>query len=205
MDDLNNKQSFSASKIFNKKVLFILLGVIIVAEIAWASWSLFAPVSFTAPSIQQSLPPKSTSIVLSTESSQVKVGDKFNVSINISTDKKTDGTDLILIYDTSALDVELVGNPAVPIVPGNIYPDYPASSLDTEMGKIAASGISNEDGGTLANGLFGIVTFTAKKAGPTSILVDFTKGSTVDTNVTASEEGGDILESVNKLEVNILP
>lgn len=192
-------------KIFKKQTIFLLLGLVIIAEIFWASWFLLTPSPAQTNLINQTVFKKPTTITLTTPQTEVKVGDKFSVSINISSDKKTDGADLIINYDSSALIVEASGSAQPPVSLGSLYSDYPINTLNSEMGKITVSGISSIESGILADGLFGSITFTAKKVGPTSISLDFTKGSTVDTNVTGTQEAADILESVNKLEINILP
>ena len=72
-------------------------------------------------------------------------------------------------------------------------------------GKITVAGITQAQGGVLANGLFGTVVFQAKAAGQAKISLDYTPGSTIDSNVTESETVEDVLDKVENLEINILP
>ena len=52
-----------------------------------------------------------------------------------TTGAQTDGTDAILIYDSSRLT-------ATAITSGNIYPDYPGNNIDPS-GKINISGLAS--------------------------------------------------------------
>lgn len=191
----------------DKRFIFIILGVIIAAELIWAGWTLskewtqskIAPAPSPVIRPQRTKVVKPTTISLVADKNQLKKGEKLTVAINISSEIATDGTDLIILYDPKLLSV----NAQTPVTLGSLYDDFPLNKVDSESGRITISGISNKSGGTVANGLFGTVIFTAKKAGVAKISLDFTAGSTVDSNVIETDSGKDVLEKVNNLEVNI--
>lgn len=185
--------------ILTKRNLFIVLGVIIAAEIIWAGWSIFKG---TTPQVStQETPsgePVQTTVTLTSDKASLKLGEKATVSINLSSNSKTDGLDLIITYDPKLLS-------AKPVTLGTLYSDYPQNVLDDKAGRISVSGITGQAGGILADGLFGKVEFRAKAPGVAAISLEFTPGESSDSNVTESGTGKDILEKVNNLELNILP
>ncbi len=190
-------------RLLTKRNIFIVLGLVILAEVSWATWILMRPtpppVQITAPVVK--VKPAIVSLVAPTNT--IKVGEKVTVSINISSDKKTDGTDLLITYDPKLLSVETVGGTKQPVIAGTIYNDYPLNSVDEKLGRITVSAITDTKGGVLADGLFGSVVFVGKAAGNAQISLDFTPSSTADSNVTESGTGRDVLEKVNNLEMEI--
>ena len=107
----------------------------------------------------------------------------------------TDGTDLIIGYDSNMLEVATAS-----VTKGSIYGDYPLISVSG--GKIAISGISIDSTfngvGVLAN-----LNFTAKQTGQTTLSVDYTAGKTTDSNIIETGSGKDILDQVTNLELII--
>ncbi len=188
-------------RFLTRKIFFIGLGVVILAEVIWAGSMLMKPtpapqLAITLPIVEEVVE-KETVISLTTSKNPVKVGDSIDVAIDISSSKKTSGTDLIIKFDQNKLTVQ---NPKSPVVKGSIYTSYPVNEVS--LGKITVSGIT-EGKGVLTDGLFGVITFKAKSVGVATISVDFTPGSTTDTNVIETESGIDVLERVQNLEVNI--
>lgn len=182
-----------------KKYLLILVTVVLLVELFWAYKSL-GPNNLQE-SVGISAGPNIASgaaISLSTPKATIKVGEEMAVSINISSQKLTDGTDLIIVYNPEILSGQ-------PVKPGTIYNDFPLNAVDQEAGKITVSGITSVSGGVLANGLFGTVVFQAKKAGPAEVSLEYVPGSTTDSNVIESKTAKDLLNKVNSLKVNIIP
>lgn len=193
-------------KLLTRRNIFIALGLVIVLEIIWAGSTLFKEAAKPSPTIPaQTVAHKPTAVSLSTSKTQLKVGEKLTVSINLSSDKKTDGTDLIITFDPKLLSVETVAQSKSPVIAGNIYSDYPLNSLDQTGGRITVSGITDTPSGVLADGLFGSIVIVGKAPGFTKISLEFSPGSTADSNVTESGTGKDVLEKVSDLEVNISP
>lgn len=204
MDQNTNQiENNSFKKILNAKTIFVILGLVVAAEFVWASRTLFNSSTQVVPE-QQKVSAPVAAISLTTNVTSVKVGDKFTISINLSSNKKTDGTDLVIFYDPKVLSLDIPSGKN-PLILGSIYKDYPLNALDARNGKITVSGITDQKGGTLANGIFGSLEFTAKQVGKTTISLDFTPGKTTDSNVIENPTGKDILGSVNNLEINILP
>lgn len=186
-------------KLLTRKNIFIVLGVIIALEVIWAGWFLIQSGQKPTKDVvttQEAVQP--TSLTLTSDTSEYRVGDEISVSISISSSKKVDGADLIIKYDPKVLTAQ-------PATLGTIFSDYPQNTSDATLGKVSISGITSQPGGVKPNGEFGKLNFVAKAAGTTKITFDFTPGQTGDTNVSETATSQDILEAVNELEINILP
>ena len=180
------------------KWVLIIVGVVLVVEIIWifkfAGQSATLPVAANPENISDQ---PMASIILSVPKTTFQVGEKIPVSINIDSIKATDGTDLVLIYDPSLV------NAADSVAVGTIYSDYPLNASDNTAGKISVSGISSDPLGKVARGVFGTATFEAKAPGKVKIAVDFTKGSTIDSNIIETKTTKDLLGKVGNVEVEI--
>lgn len=201
----------------NIKIILLGLGILLAGEIIWAVFALSplrqegnletgvqngqtvvdaVAIGKTVVSLETDLSPQAGS---------VKVGDKFSVSINIASQKPTDGADIILLYDPKLLSVVKNGSDDPPVITGSLYSDYPLNSVDERSGKISVSGITSSAGGLTPKGTFGTVAFQAKSAGKAEIYLEFKLGSTVDTNVIESKTAKDILDEVSGLSLEIKP
>ena len=204
----NQTHNNTLSKFLTKRNIFIILGVVILGELIWAGKALLKPnalVHSPAPAVSVPEVKEPTVIKLTSKVRQVKVGDKVAVLVNITSPKNTQGADIIIKFDPKILRAETIGETKEPVVLSGMYSEYPVNKLDLITGKITVSGISSATGGVLTNGLFGTVTFIAKAAGVSKISLDFTPGSTTDSNIIQSGDGRDALDSVENLEVNISP
>lgn len=121
-------------------------------------------------------------------------GCQFDVKIELDTGgQDTDGTDAIILYDTSRLT-------ATAPTSGTIYPDYPGTNVDDQAGKITISGLASvttafKDVGTLATLHFSVKASAA--TGATLVRFDFEPGGkTTDSNVVQRGTVQDILSSV---------
>ena len=188
-----------------KKVLIIVAIVLIVAEVAWAVYTLTRPVTkepATQPvsSLQvQPVASGSVASIILQGPTQAKIGDIFQVNIQLKANSLTDGTDLIIKFDPSILEVVQTNKKAITV--GKIYQDYPVNVVD-DKGLIVVSGVTLNKG-LIDQGLFGTISFKAKGAGMAKISVDYTEKATTDSNVTESSTGTDILKSVINLELKI--
>lgn len=208
MDNQNLTPTKNSPKVLTRRNIFTVLGIIIGTELIWAGWMMFHPTPPTntspASRVAQTAPANPNQISLNAPKNSLKVGEDITVSLVEQTTQKTDGTDLIIIYDPKMLSVEL-GSSGSPVIPGTIYKDYPQNKLDKTLGRVAVSGVTDVSGGVVANGLFGSVVFKALAPGQAKISFDFTPGKTGDSNMAESGTGKDILEKVNNLELNIVP
>lgn len=201
---MENQNRFK--KLLSKRNIYILFGVAIFLEIIWAGWTFLKPsfqLTTEDPQTMEALIPAVVS--LSASQTSLKIGEKITVEINITSNKKTDGTDLVITYDPKLLSVETVGTNKNPVRVGTIYRDYPLNSLEPTLGRIIISGITDLPGGALADGLFGSIVFQAKSQGTANINLDFNPGQTTDSNIIESISGKDILEQVNNLQLTIIP
>lgn len=185
-------------KLLTRRNIFIVLGVVIAAEVLWASLALFQTNRQIGETPPVATKPQPTQIELQTDKTAVKVGEQFTVSVYVLSDKLTDGVDLIINYDPQLLS-------ASPFILGSLYNEYPFSTIDSKEGKITVSGIATSTDGVKPNGLFGSIVFNAQAAGQAAISLEFTPASTVDTNVIEKGTGEDILESVKNLTISINP
>lgn len=188
----NQKKRF----IFSPKIVFIILGAVILVEIIYAIVTLRSPVS---------LPPEPTlpmeaAIILSSPKDQYKVGENVAVLVQVDTGSRaTDGVDLLLNFDPKVLEASTGA-----IAKGAIYPEYPQMKIDAKLGQIQISGISGLQGRSFTGkGTFAIINFKAKAAGDASLTVDFSPGKTDDSNVVEAISGNDILESVTDLTLTV--
>lgn len=208
--DISNIKQF-----LNKKIVIVAVALIIFVELVWAileltniSLPMLAKKSLSnsvdsAVSQQIKSADETTSIKLATINPQYKVGDRIPVTISLSSLKYTDGTDLIIFYNPKLLTVETDKKKA-PVAVGLIYDDYPVNSVDEKNGKIMISGISTKTNGVIAQGTFGTISFLAKADGKTAITIDFTPGSTIDTNVIETKTAKDVLQQAQNLNLEIV-
>lgn len=186
-------------KLLTRRNIFIVLGIIIGLEVIWAGWFLIqSNQNASKPVVSTQVVIQPTSIILTSERNEYRVGDEIIVSISISSPKKVDGADLIVNFDPKVLT-------AKEATLGTIFSDYPQNKVDANLGRVSVSGITSQAGGIIPQGEFGKLNFVAKAAGKARIYFDFTPGQTGDTNVSETATSKDILEEVNELELNILP
>lgn len=131
---------------------------------------------------------------LSPSSGTFNQGCNFSLNVNLDTaGAQTDGTDAILVYDTSKLT-------AISISAGTIYPDYPGNNIDPS-GKITISGLASVTSPFQGQGTLATINFTVKEdvTGATQISFEFDpkdKAKTTDSNVVQRGTVADILNSV---------
>lgn len=159
------------------------------ALFAFMLYSLFLPL--TAPVLAQQ-----ATLSLSPSSGTFNKGCNFSLNIDLNTGgAATDGTDAILIYDTSRFT-------ANSITAGTIYSDYPGNNIDETSGKITVSGLASVSSAFSGQGTLATVNLTVKETastGATQIKFDFdpnNKAETRDSNVVQRGTVADILNSV---------
>ncbi|MBI3486362.1 hypothetical protein HY025_05500 [Candidatus Daviesbacteria bacterium] len=190
------------------KILFIVLILIIIAELIWGAWYIFRPLqkrinSSPQNSLVTKLPKSTASIKLSSINPSVSVGDKLSVDINLSSkNTPSDGVDIVIKYDPNFLRVE--GKNEEVFIKGSVFPEYLGYKVDNKLGVLRISGISEVTSApAIAQGLFGTVNFKAVNQGTTQVVVDFKPGNTTDSNVIDSKSNKDILDKVSNLSVKI--
>ncbi len=195
---INNQQKKAKSLFSGPKIVFLILGAIIVLEIIYAIGVLRSP---AAPSPeQQSLLPREVALMLFSSKSQYKIGEVVAVLVQVDTgNRATEGVDLVLNFDPKVLEASQGA-----IVKGAIYPEYPQMKTDAKLGQIQISGISGLQGKSFkGQGNFATINFKAKAPGDVNLTVGFSPGQTDDSNVVEALSGNDILETVANLNLAV--
>lgn len=187
------------------KIIFVILILIIVAELIWGVWYILKPnPSYIAEASKiEIIPPEpEADIELVSSTKEVKPGDTLPVDIQIyAAGTNTYGADLVVKYDPSILSLQ--GTPNLIFTKGELYSDYLGQESETERGIFRVSGISNVYSGVETDDIFGTLNFKAVKSGLTNISIEFSDGSTDDSNV-IDDQGQDVLNSVTNLDINVL-
>lgn len=130
-------------------------------------------------------------------------GCDFSLDINLDTGgHSTDGTDVILKYDPSLVNV-------LSIDKGTIYPNYPGSTYDNDSGKVLISGVSSVSTPVTGSGKFATLHLKVSPeatVSATNINFDFDSEDpykTTDTNVVERGTVNDVLRKVVNGTVNI--
>lgn len=182
------------------KIIFAILGLILLVEVIYATKVLTTPAPTPPPVVRKSIPLKTAGrISLVSPRTNYKVKDSIAVSVMVNTGGQTiNGADLIVHFDPKFLEATTGG-----LIKGRILDEYPLVSLDAKKGLISISGISSLKKGYRGSGLFATLNFKAKAIGNTSLMIDFTKGATTDSNLVESSASKDILESIDNLQLNV--
>lgn len=207
MDNLNiytnNKMaSQSANKSFlsGPKIIFVILGIVILAEVIYAVKVLSIPTPPPPSSVKSVAPQLSAAnISLTAPKLNYTVGEIIPVSVVVdSGGRAIDGVDLIIRFDPLALEV-------VPgtLTRGKIFSEYPLLAQDAKEGLISISGVSRAKESFTGQGEFALVNLKAKTVGRTTLAIDFQKGTTTASNLVEATTSKNILETVDNLELNI--
>jgi hypothetical protein len=189
--------------------LIIFIVLIIIIQIIWA-YKTLSPSGINLTKAQPTIAvspaqEKSLNIIsLISPKIEYKVGEKIPVTINITSDKATAGTDLIIKYDPNLLTI-VQSDTKIPVAVGTLFGEYPVNKVDEGLGLITVSGITSQLAGVMPKGAFGTIVFQGKAAGNPKIFLEFTKNSTNDTNLIENKTATDILDKVNNLDLKITP
>lgn len=133
---------------------------------------------------------------LAPSSGTFNAGCNFSLNIELDTQStQTDGTDVILFYDSSRFTAQSITN-------GTIYPDYPGNNIDAAGGKIIISGLASVTTPFNGRGTFATINMSVNAtapAGATQVKFDFDpndKAKTTDSNVVERGTVVDVLNSV---------
>ncbi len=191
--------SFSGGKgkLPTPKLIFIILGVILVMELIMGLRSLTNSSTGSPLPTSRTLPQKGT-IILTTDKTQVKLGDTVTIKVEVNSPVGSDGVDVVTKFDSTLLSAN-----DSDIQPGTIFPLYPLAKVDP-AGFLRISGIATPGGARFSGkGTFATVNFKALKPGKALISVVFTPGRTTDSNIVSSVDGKQLLEGVGNLEVTV--
>lgn len=121
-----------------------------------------------------------------------KVGETFNIDINLSTDEAAvKSADTVLGFDPAKLLV-------VTLTPGAIFDSYPTKDFDM-LGNLKLSGAMTSPTASFSGiGKFGTITFKGVSSGTTTVSFSCTPGATNESNITQILTNTDIIDC-NKL------
>lgn len=152
------------------------------------------PVPTPIPTLRPST--ATATLSLNPSTATFKKGCSYSIAVQVDTaGKSTDGTDVVLDFDTSRLTI-------TSIQPGSIYKEYPPSSINNQSGKTIFSGLSEIGNYFNGQGILATVNFTVKSEAPegtAQIKFDFdssNKSKTIDSNIVERGSVVDVLDSV---------
>lgn len=181
------------------KIVFAILGAILLIEIIYAVRFLTSPVTTPPPAGKAGTQSSVGKISLTSPKTNYKVMESIPVSVMIDTAGHiVDGVDLIVRFDPKILEATATG-----LIKGKILDEYPLVSLDAKQGLISISGISSLKTGFAGTGQFAALNLKARVPGVTSLTIDFKEGSTTDSNLVETSTSQDILQQIDNLELNI--
>lgn len=201
---INNDRMDKVKKFLTvPKIIFLVLGIIILVEIIYAIRIFVspspAPVSLLSTTQSEN---KKTggNILLSASQTSIKVNETVPVSVTLDTGgHEISGTDVIIRYDPKIIETTSEG-----LIKGKIFNEYPVASVDNKKGEIVISAFTNIGKGFEGTGQLVSFNLKAKTAGKAILSIDFGNlPSTTDSNLMEASTSKDILESVNNLELNI--
>lgn len=203
MDNPSNNRSLMGKIKYlfsGPRIIFAILGIIMLAEVVYAVKTLTIPVSPPPVPVAKTVAQSSAGrISLNATKTSVKVDETIPVSVMIDTGGHTiSGVDLIVRFDPKVLEVVPGG-----LIKGKILDEYPLLTSDADLGLVSVAGTSSLDRGFSGTGQFASLNFRAKAPGRTSLTVDFKVSATTDSNLVDSTTSKDILGSVSSLEVEI--
>lgn len=187
----------SFKKLLTPKLIFIVLGVVLAGELIWAVVTFVKPAP-PLPVVPKIQPVSGAKMVLVSPKKSYNVGEVVPVALRVATGGRLiDGVDALIKFDPKILEAT-----SGAVRKGVIFPEYPLLSVDPKAGLVkisAITGAKNFSGiGVLAN-----VSFKAKSAGSTKLMIDFEKDQTTDSNVVEVGTTKDVLDEVFNLEITV--
>ncbi len=189
-----------------KNLIWILVGILILA-LAGLFFYLYQ-----TGAVKPQAAATTATLTLSPASGNYVVGSTITTNIVLNTGgQAVDSTQVRYIrYNPALLQVQDDDASAAgtQIAKGTIFPNYPINTVDATNGRINVAGIINTGGTpyTGSAGVFGTIHFKVlTPAASTPVTIDFTLGSTTDSNVVASSDSTDILNSVGNASYVLNP
>lgn len=182
-------------------ILCLILGLIIIGELIWGvrllSFQKQSTLAGSAKTIQLSDP----QLALLINQQSFTPGENVPVTVKLVTaGRPTDSTDIVVHFDPAYLEASGSGF----IQLGQTYPVYPVSGYDNTAGVVRISGTTdiNQTGFT-GVGNFATLNFKAKKAGTTTVSLEYLPGSTADSNIVLTGTSQDVLAKVTNTNITI--
>src|SRR3989344_3759616 len=177
-------------KLLTPKLIFIILGVALLAELVWAVVTFVKPTPPPLP-VAKIQPVTGAKMVLVSPKKSYDTGEIVPVTVRVASGGRLiDGVDALIKFDPKVLEAT-----SGAIKKGIIFAEYPLSSVDSKAGLVKISAISSTKSfsgiGVLAN-----ISFKAKSAGIAKLMIDFEKDQTTDSNVVEAQSSKDVLDEV---------
>lgn len=187
----------SFKKLLTPKLIFIILGVALAAELVWAVVTFVKPAP-PLPPVAKIQPVSGAKMVLVSPKKSYTVGEIVPVALRVATGGRlVDGVDALIKFDPKVLEAT-----SGAIKKGIIFTEYPLLSVDPKAGLVKISAISSAKSfsgiGVLAN-----ISFKAKSSGTAKLMIDFEKDQTTDSNVVEAQSTKDVLDEVFGLDLSI--
>lgn len=132
---------------------------------------------------------------------EAQVGGKIKAQVSIQTDgRELFGSDAILLYDPQYLEVADEND----LVTGDYFENFPRRQIDAENGVIKVTGFSPSTSILDEVKPLFSVSFTALKAGQTTVSIDFEKDSTNTSTLVERGTSQNILEEVVNADLTIV-
>lgn len=191
----SNRSNFRS---YLPKIIFALLGIILVIELYFAFKTFSSPITL----LRKVAPITSGKISLIAKQNTFKVGDIVPVLVRISTGgHSTIGTDISVKFDPNFLEASGSAN----FKRGSTYRDYLNIKIDGTAGTIKVSGISSaKSTGFNGIGEFGGITFRALRSGKTTVALEYQPNQTILSNITEAGTSKNVLGEVYNLNLNIV-
>jgi len=138
---------------------------------------------------------------LAASKSSLKVGEKVKVTVNLYAEKKSvSGSDAIVKFDPAVLKADST------VETGDYFRQYPLKAVDNSKGiaRVTAFLPAKEEPMTEMKVLLGI-TFTALKAGDTTVTIEFVPGTTNRSSIVESKTSRNLLGTVKEVRLTINP
>lgn len=186
-------------KIGLPKIIFLILGMIIIGEIGFAVWVLTRPVTKVSSTPLPKIEESAGRLILTAEKKIYKVNDVIKVTIGQAGSKSVRGTDIVIKYDPKVLEAT-----SGAFEKGTSYKEYSNLLVDSRLGTIQISGFTAvNERAVSGTGVFGTLNFKAKQVLKTQLTLDFTPGLTTDSNIVDAKSNQDILEKGFNLDLEI--
>lgn len=186
-------------KIGLPKIIFLILGMVIIAEVGFAAWVLTRPVTKVSSTPLPKIEESAGRLILTAEKKIYKANEMIKVTIGQTGSKSVRGTDIVIKYDPKALEAT-----SGAFEKGTSYKEYSNLLVDSASGTIQISGFTAiNERAVSGTGVFGALNFKAKQALKTQLTLDFTPGLTTDSNIVDAKSNQDILEKVFNLDLEI--
>lgn len=190
-----NKLSSYFTNLLNFKIIFTIIILAIIVEI------IIGVRMFLAPSPAADVQALANArLALVTPKQDYQPGEIIPVEVRLSTGGYTvEGSDVLIKFDPGYLELAETES----INYGEIFTDY-QNIKNPQNGEVQISALNSADflgfNGTYE---FATLSLRAKKSGTTTVNIQFSPGSTADSNVIETMDKKDILGSVYKLDLNI--